>query len=312
VTNLKQIVSTLLPELQLISIMRRRHAVIEGPQLSPVVVERLGRATDGAAAAPAFREAQLSRQPIPASDPETAWREAIGELALLRGHSLREFEAELEQMKAQAAEGIAAAGSGYVFLFSGDAGTGKSALAAILPRLLFGARLLDSDLVVDLLRQDPADGESGVWIADNADDLLEEPARLTQLGRTFLKTNERRPLAVMVLIGGPGFAERLARAPQASLWLIKCEIHDFHLPALSDGELLLVADDLAADMGFALEGAAKDKLGKIIAHLRGDTGENRPGAPRFDGVGTVIQLLTQAKKAAGRQKRRVMAAADFT
>jgi hypothetical protein len=311
-TSLKQIISTLLPELQLISIVRRHRAVIEEPELVPVGVERLGRATDGAAAAPAFREARRSPQVIPASDPETAWREAIGELARLRGRSLRELEAQLDQMKAQAAEGIAAAGSGYVFLFSGDAGTGKSALAAILPRLLFGASLLDSDTVIDLQRQDPAGGESGVWIADDADDLLAEPARLTRLGRAFLKTNERRPLAAMVLIGGPGFADRLARDPQAALWLIKCEIQDFHLPPLSDGELLLVADDIAADMGFALEGAARDKLGRIIAHLRGDTGENRPGAPRFDGVGTVIQLLTQAKKAAGRQKRRVIAAADFT
>lgn len=310
-TNLKQIINTLLPELQLISIVRRHGSVIDETQPSPVVFERLGPATDDAVAARPFREGQRSRQQVPANDVEAAWRDANGELTRLRGRSLRELEAQLEQMKAQAAEGITAAGAGYVFLFSGDAGTGKSALAAILPRLLFGAGLVNSGAVIDLQRLDPAGGESGVWIADDADDLLAEPARLTQLGRAFLKTNETRPLAAMALIGGAGFADRLARDPQAALWLIKCEIQDFQLPPLSDDELLLVADDIAANMGFTLEGAAKDKLGKLIAHQRGNTGE-KPGAPRFDGVGTVIQLLTQAKKAAGRQKRRVIAATDFT
>src|SRR5262249_59820440 len=104
-----------------------------------------------------------ARPPLaPAGDAEPAWREASGELHRLRGRALRELEAELAQLKALSGDGLAAAGAGYVFLISGDAGTGKSALAAILPRLFFGAGLVESSAVVDLNRALPSRREAAV------------------------------------------------------------------------------------------------------------------------------------------------------
>ena len=74
---------------------------------------------------------------------------------------------------------------------------------------------------------------------------------------------------------------------------------------------MMVADDVALDMGFALDGRANEKLRKLIGQVRNDKQRGPSDAHRFDGVGTVIQLLTQAKKNAVRQKRRIIAAEDF-
>src|SRR5262249_46212772 len=108
-----------------------------------------------------------------------------------------------------------------------------------------------------------------------------------------------------------GFAAHLARDPQESFWLMKCEIHDYVLPALSDDELVMAAQDIAQGMGFALDGEAPVNLRKALARERGSTRGAPSGSRGFDGRGTVIQLSPRAKRASVPQDRRTIVAADF-
>src|SRR5215216_823332 len=270
----------LIPELQLVPIIRRHGLIATKPSLySSVALPPPAPAVRNSRHNPPATEVQratvqfspLAAGSVESADSETVWREARGELASLRGSAFREIEIELERLRQSASDGVEAVGSGYAFLLSGDAGTGKSALAAIFPRLLFGAGIVKSSAILDLHKEIPTGGEAGVWIADDADDVHGDPIPLAQVGRAFLRTNDKSSVAAMVLIGGPGFAERLARDQQASFWLMKCEIHDYLLPALSDDELMMVAEDIAREMGFALDSESHGSLRKVIARTRGNT-----------------------------------------
>ena len=290
--TLMRFIGLLVPELHLAWLVLRRR-IVAAQSGAPLM------ATQRAAA------------PQETADRDKAWDEARAELAALRGRAFRDVEVEIERLRKSTQGGVGPAGAGYVFLFSGDAGTGKSTLAAMLPRLLFGAGMVESSSVLDLRTTLPAGGEPGVWVADDADEVWQDPMLFTQIGRAFLRTNDKGPTAAMCLVGGPGFATRLARDSQESFWLMKCEIHDYVLPALSDDELVMAAQDLAQGMGFALDGEAPANLRKALARERGSTRPAPSGSRGFDGIGTVIQLLTQAKKAAVRQDRRTIVAADF-
>src|SRR5262249_15472058 len=157
--------------------------------------------------------------------------------------------------------------------------------AAILPRLLFGAGIVESGSVLDLRATSPAGGEPGVWVADDADELWQDPTLFTQVGRTFLRTNDKRPAAAMCLVGGPGFAARLARHRQESFGLMKCEIPDYALPPLWEEGLVMAAQDIAGGLGFALDPAAPANLRKALARERGSTRHVPSGSRGFDGIG---------------------------
>lgn len=246
--------------------------------------------------------------PIIAPAREEEWKQARQQIANLQGSGIREIETTLEAIRATISQGISAGGAGYVFLVSAERGTGKTTLSTILPRLLFGANIVDSRTVHDLRSLQPTGGEHGIWVADDADEVLKEPEVAAQWGRAYLRANATNTRnAVMLLIGSSGFAERLSRLESAEMWLRKCEIHNFTLPALSDSELTIVAQNIGEDMGFTLDRGALRALSNRIAQERTGVGLGRT----FDSVGTVVQLMTIAKRAAVLDNRRTIVAEDF-
>jgi hypothetical protein len=243
---------------------------------------------------------------------EETWRKARKEIANLHGEGIRRIEREIEQMRESAHQGIRPAGAGYVFLIDGVPGSGKTTLASILPRLLYGAGIVRSGQVLDLRLHQPTGTESGVWFADDAHELFQNSDFVGQCGRAFLKANEADSgAAAMVLVGSEGFVNRLNHNRKALAWLMKCELHSFALPELTDDELVLVAENIVQEMGFTLDRRASAALVRMIGETRTKAKKGPADTQHFDGIGTVVFLLSAAKKAAIRKQRRTITADDL-
>lgn len=240
------------------------------------------------------------------TDRDKAWNAGQTRLSTLLGEGMRKVEANLSLYRNSASTTVAL---GRVIIVTGEAGTGKSELAKVLPHLLFGAGLVGSMAVSEIRSfRDGSLTPQGTWIVDDCEEYLTDEAWLPRLGKHFLHANSVvRTSVMLVLIGTPQLVMKI----KACSWMHKCDVMLFTLEQLSIDEMMLLANRMAEQAGLEIAADAMDTLRTSFVKVRSRTTPSRQDSYVDDSAGLVIQILSNAQISAMAEKRTTLIDKDF-
>ncbi len=239
------------------------------------------------------------------SDREKAWKEGLEELSSLSGPGMRDLEKTLLNIK-----NVNSFGAGHVIVIAGDRGTGKTELAHLLPKLLYGAGFGEKNEYIDLNGEEFPSRitDVDIWIADDFDEIILDKKYCDALGKLFLTENRGNAVA-LALIGGLGLPQLLET--RAARWISKSTLHSITLPQLSEDDLANIAKKRIAIQNMAIDDDALETLKQVLTKCKDNHFIGVQREDGFDSLGNLILILNRASQKASMESRFNLNTTDF-
>jgi len=174
---------------------------------------------------------------------------------------------------------------GSIILAKGPHGSGKTLVISQFFSLLYGAEVLDSEMVIEVDRldfsvgRDPLDvlyglmnsNGCGTVIIHDADFLVENGSETISgysIGTAIARIAKNDPHRLLIVLElSDKAANRMENDPDHKKWLDKLGIFEFDFEQLNIDSLIKVLDDYLQDEGFSIAAEALNKMKRLVQDI---------------------------------------------